>query len=165
MPLPVNEWPHPARRVTITETSELTTYPIETYTDGSKDGGKVGAGVVLYSNKQLVTQCKYKLQNCCSNNQAEQTATLKALEQLPKLDDPTGRIVTIFTDSKVTTDSLKNHSTHSFLIEEKRNKVRHLSALNWTIHFGWVKAHIGIERNEAADKPPKRQHMTRMNKT
>jgi len=25
--LPVNEWPHSAQRVTITETSELTTYP------------------------------------------------------------------------------------------------------------------------------------------
>ena len=41
---------------------------------------------------------------------------------------------------------------HSFLIEEITNKVRHLSRLNWTIHFGWVKAHIGIERNKAADK-------------
>jgi len=41
---------------------------------------------------------------------------------------------------------------HSFLIEEMRNKVLHLSTLNWTIHFGWVKAHIRIEGNEAADK-------------
>jgi hypothetical protein len=41
---------------------------------------------------------------------------------------------------------------HSSLIEEIRNKLRHLSALNWTIHFGWVKAHTGIEGNEAADK-------------
>ena len=152
MPLPVYKWLHPARRVTITETSELTTYPIEIYADGSKDEGKVGAGVVIYSNKQLVTQCKYKLQNCCSNNQAEQVAILKALEQLPKLDDPTGRIVAIFTDSKVTIDSLKDHSMHNFLIEEIRNKVRHLTMLNWTVHFRWVKAHIGIEGNEAADK-------------
>jgi ribonuclease HI len=69
-----------------------------------------------------VTQCKYKLQSCCSNNQAEQIAILKALE-LPKLDDPAGRTVAILTDSKVTMDSLKNHSMHSFLIEEIRNKV------------------------------------------
>ena len=83
MPLPVTEWPHPAQCVTILETSELKTYPIEIYTDGSKDGGKVGAGVAIYSNKQLVTQGKYQLQSCCSNNQAEQIAILKALEQLP----------------------------------------------------------------------------------
>jgi len=41
MPLPVNEWPHPAQRVTITETNELTTYLIVAYMVGSKDGGKV----------------------------------------------------------------------------------------------------------------------------
>ena len=122
MPLPVNKWPHRARRVTISETSELTTYPIEIYTDGSKDGGKVGAGVTIYSNKQLVKQGKYQLQRCCSNNQAEQIGILKALE-LPKLDDPTDRTVAIFTDSKVMLDSLKNYSMHSFLIEEIRNKV------------------------------------------
>jgi hypothetical protein len=33
MPLPVMEWPHPARRVTIMETSELASYPTEIYTD------------------------------------------------------------------------------------------------------------------------------------
>ena len=74
------------------------------------------------------------------------------MEQLPKLDDPTDRIIAIFIYSKVTLDSLKNYSIHSFLIEEIRNKVRHQSLLNWTIHFGWVKAHIGIEGNEEADK-------------
>jgi hypothetical protein len=51
----------------------------------------------------------------------------------------------------VTIDSLKNHAIHGFLIE-KMNKIRHLATLNWTIHFGWVKAHIGIEGKEAADK-------------
>src|SRR5215468_6959674 len=85
-------------------------------------------------------------------NQAEQIAFLKALEQLPKLDDPTGRTVAIYTDSTVTIDSLKNHSLHSFLIDVIRDKLQHLSTLKWTIYFGWVKAHIGIQGNEAADK-------------
>jgi len=62
MPMPVNKWPQPARRITITETSELTTYPIEIYKEGSRDEGKVGPRVVIYSNKQLAAQCKYKLQ-------------------------------------------------------------------------------------------------------
>ena len=38
------------------------------------------------------------------------------------------------------------------LIEEIRNKTQHLSMLNWTIHFGWVKANIGINGNDVADK-------------
>jgi ribonuclease HI len=133
-------------------TRELITYPTEVYKDSSKHGGKVGAGIAIYSNKQLMTQGKYKLQSCCSNNQAEKIAILKALYQLPKLDDPTNRIVAIFTDSKVTLDSLKNYSMHSSLIEEIKYKLRHLSSLNWIIHFKWVKAHIGIEGNEATDK-------------
>ncbi|KAJ4442355.1 hypothetical protein ANN_03941 [Periplaneta americana] len=33
-----------------------------------------------------------------------------------------------------------------------RRKIRQLKDLNWTIHFGWVKAHIGIEGNELADR-------------
>jgi len=125
----------------------MTTYPIEIYTDG-----KVGAGVVIYSNKQLAAQCKYKLQKYCSNNQAEQIAILKVLEQIPQLGNPTDRIVAIYTDSKVTIDAIKNHSIHSKLVEEIQDKVQHLSALNWVIHFGWVKAHIRIKGNEAADK-------------
>jgi len=100
MPLPINEWTHPAQQITITETSEITTYPIEIYTDGSKDGSMVGAGAAIYSNKQLVKQCKYKQSSYCSNNQAEQIAILKALEQLQEMETPTGGIAAIYTDSK-----------------------------------------------------------------
>jgi hypothetical protein len=43
MLLQVQEWLHPARQVTITETNEATTYPIKIYMDRSKDASTVGA--------------------------------------------------------------------------------------------------------------------------
>ena len=64
------------------ETSDSISYATEIYRDGSKIGGKVGAGVAIYTDKTLVRQCKYKLQDCCSINQAEQIAILKSLELL-----------------------------------------------------------------------------------
>jgi ribonuclease HI len=85
----------------------IASYRTEIYTDGSKVGGKVGAGIAIYSDKSLVRQCKYKPQNCCSNNQAEQVAILKSLEKLPNLEDQSSRIVATDTDSKVTLESLK----------------------------------------------------------
>jgi len=63
-PLPVHEWSHTDRQVTITETNEATTYPIEIYTDGSKDASTVRAGVAIYyHNKQLIKRCRHKLLN------------------------------------------------------------------------------------------------------
>jgi ribonuclease HI len=149
--LPAKEWSHPAWREDIMETTDLITYPTEIFTDGSKIGDKVGAGVAIYTNKRLLRQYKYRLQNHCSNNQAEQIAILKSLEQLPSMAGQTNRIVAIYTDCKVTLALLKNNNIHSFLIEEIRNEVRNLKKQNWSIHFGWVKAHTGIEGNELAD--------------
>ena len=86
LPVPVTDWPHPARRASIIDTNDSISYATEIYTDGSKIGGKVGAGVAIYTDKIIVRQCKYKLHDCCSNNQAEQIAILKSLEILPTLD-------------------------------------------------------------------------------
>jgi ribonuclease HI len=97
-------------------------------------------------------QYRYKLRSYCSNNQAEQIAILKALEQLQEMEAPIVGRAAIYTDSRVTIDTLKNHDIHGFLIEKIRNIIRHLAIQNWTIHFRWVKAHIGIEGKEAADK-------------
>jgi hypothetical protein len=47
MPVPVADWPHPARRANIMETIDSTSYATEICADGSKIGGKVGAGVAI----------------------------------------------------------------------------------------------------------------------
>ena len=83
--MPVKEWPYPALRADIMETTDLITYLTNIFTDGSKIGDKVGAGVAIYTNKKLVRKCKYRLLNHCPNNQAEQIAILKSMEQLLSL--------------------------------------------------------------------------------
>jgi len=65
-------------------------------------------------NKQLTMQRRYKLRGYCSNNQAEQTAILKALEQLQEMETPSGGRAAIYTDSKVTLNSLKNHDIEKY---------------------------------------------------
>jgi len=134
------------------EICDSTPYSIQIYTDGSKIGGKVGTGAAIYVDQVLKNQCKYKLQNCCSNNQAEQIAILNSLAELTSLSDHKARTVAIYTDSKVTLASLRNNFIQSRFIGEIRHKVRQLITQNWSIQVGWVKAHNGIEGNELADK-------------
>jgi hypothetical protein len=59
--------------------------------------------------------------------------------------------VAIYADSKVTFNSLKNNTIHSVLIEEIRNMVQNLTKQKWSIRFGWVKAHTGIEGYKVVD--------------
>ena len=152
VPLPLNEWPHPAKQVTIIEAKENKIYPLEIYTDGSKDTNLVGAGVAIYQHKQVIKLSKYRLRGYCSNNQAEQVAILKALDIIQETETTTDKETVIYTDSKITLDSLKKQTMHGFIIEKIRSRIRQLNEQNWTIHFKWVKAHIGIEGNETADK-------------
>ena len=64
----------------------------------------------------------------------------------------THRTVAIYTDRQATIDSSRNNSIHTPIIVDIREKVQQLITQNWTIHFGWVKAHTGIEGNELADR-------------
>ena len=59
---------------------------------------------------------------------------------------------TIFTDSRVSLDSLHNPKNHAFLVEKIRKKVASLENNEWKIKFPWVKAHAGNYANELADR-------------
>jgi ribonuclease HI len=76
--------------------------------------------VAIFSGKELVSKLKYKLDNKCSNNQAEQLAIAKALEALETTDIEENNPCTaaIITDSRISLDSIKNVINHSYLTEE-----------------------------------------------
>ena len=142
----LRNWPHPADALNIMQVNGYKEQAIQAYTDGSKSEHGVGSGVAIILKDEVKAQHKYKLDNRCSNNQAEQLAIVKALEIISelKIEGNTPRTIGIFTDSKITIDSLKNATNHSFLIEEIRKRIISLERSNWTIEFAWVKAHVGI---------------------
>ena len=50
-------------------------------------------------------------------------------------------------------------SSHNNLIETRRDYIKSIRKQNWTIKFGWVKAHSGIPGNEMADQIAKDESM------
>ena len=136
------------------EVENGTMYTAKVYTDGSKTGDNVGAAGIIFVNGKLVHQLKFKLYGHCSSNEAEQTAILKALEKLEELQDgqDNDKRAAIYTGSKVILDLLQNKFKRSRLIELTRNHIIALAYLKWTVHFGWVKGHVGIEGNELVDR-------------
>ena len=107
-------------------------------------------------NKHLTFKLKYKLVERCSNNQAEQLAIAKALEEIQNLRYLQGnqRSVAIHTDSKITWVAIAKPKNHQNLVEQIRDAIRRLEKGNWTIHFTWVKA-SGSEAEIAYNKIPK----------
>lgn len=144
-------WPHPATDIPIREMNNEGNYAIKVYTDGSKSEEGVGAGIAVYSSHEAVRTRMFRLHSRCSNNQAEQLAILKALEELASMQHTPLKTAAIHTDSRVALDLLRNNPRHSSLTEDSKFILDHLQQNGWTIHFTWVKAHVGNEGNELAD--------------
>ena len=71
--------------------------------------------MAIFVGKELKVQLKFLLENRCSSNQAEQLAIAKALEIIDAIDiaENRPRTIGIYTDSRITIDSLKNVNNHS----------------------------------------------------
>jgi ribonuclease HI len=152
--LAYKDWPHPADCPIITVSEDNNDPTIQAYTDGSKGEQGVGFVADIFIGTQIVTQMKFKLDNRCSNNQAEQLAIFKALEAIDTIstEESSPRTATVYTESRLTIDSLRNPDNHAYLVEEIRRRVAKLQGSNWKIEFSWVKAHAGNYGNEIADK-------------
>ena len=119
----LKNWPHPADLVKIIEDNGHVEQTIQIYADGSKNEGGVGSGVAIFDGKEVKAQLKFKFDNRCSNNQAQQLAIAKALEIIDEFGENSPRKIGIFTDSRITIDSLKNVNNHSYLIEDIRKRI------------------------------------------
>jgi ribonuclease HI len=135
--------------MTILNESKNDNSTVQIFTDGSKSEQGVGAEVAIYTAGAHQSSLMYRLHERCTNKQAEPIAILKSLEHRNKIHTP-DKTVTIFTDSQTTLTSLQNNTIHTSLIEEIR-QVALLQKTAWTIKFGWVKVHAGIQGNELAD--------------
>ena len=153
---------HPADRITISPAFahieaavSLHSRPIDIYTDGSKlETGEVGCAFVVLRDgrRSTPTSRKFLLDKCCSVFQAEVFAIHKALKWCitnAKQD------ISIFSDSRSALDAIAERSNPHPLIVEIHNSLSVLRRNSVSVDFVWVKAHVGIEGNEAADKEAK----------
>ena len=149
----LKDWKHPADAVGITEAKDCKDQLVQVYTDGSKCEVGVGSGAVIFIGQEIATQMKLKLDSRCSNNQTEQLAIIKALETIESINtlDNSSRTATVYTESRITLDSLHNANNHAYRIEEIRRLSR-LKDTKWKMEFSWVKAHAGIYWNEIVDR-------------
>jgi len=146
----VKYWHHPAETMAFLTENKEETSAIQIFTEGSKSEQGVGAGIVIFRLGNLIKGLKYRLNKRCTNNQAEQLTILRALEHTENMQTE-DKTATIYTDSRMTQDSLKNNNIHTFLIEEIRRKLTEMGKIKWKIQFCWVKAHVGVQGNELAD--------------
>ncbi|GBL89497.1 hypothetical protein AVEN_87836-1 [Araneus ventricosus] len=117
----------------------------EVYTDGSKIAGGVGFSVCILNKEiQQKTIC-HKLEPDNAVFQAELAALGVAADWAAENNTK----ISIFTDSKSSTDALKNHMTKSNFVNSIKNKFRLAERLVGLI---WVKARAGIPGNELADQ-------------
>jgi ribonuclease HI len=147
-------WLHPADIVSVDTKDDGEDQLWHIFTDGSKSEQGVGSGVAIFTGKVLTEHLKFKLDNRCSNNQAEQLAIVKALGVIESQQESQkeNRTAVIYTDSKITLDSIRSAKNHNQLVEEIRKRAVTLNKNNWKTEYKWVKAHAGIFGNEIADR-------------
>jgi hypothetical protein len=94
----VKYWQHPAETINLLAENNEVTSTIQIFTDGSKSEHGVGAGVAIFRSGNHTKRLKYRLNNRCTNNQAEQLAIVRALEYAENLQTE-DKTATIYTDS------------------------------------------------------------------
>ncbi|XP_023212917.1 uncharacterized protein LOC111615713 [Centruroides sculpturatus] len=144
--------PHPAMEFRVQEMDQQRCYT-EIYTDGSKTNEGTGAAIVVYERNEEIYSQKYKLEEYCSNFQAELLAIYKAVEWC--IQNNKSESVCISTDSLSALQALLSHDSKQRQVYEIK-KLLYDKRMLKSIKFKWVRAHVGIYGNERADRLAKK---------
>jgi ribonuclease HI len=121
------------------------------YTDGSclgNPGGPMGLGAVIVDRGKRIELSEYL--GVGTNNIAELTAILRALQAVPPADQR-GREVVVHSDSQYAINMLTKGwkaKKNLELVAELKELLAHFSRLR----FVWVRGHTGVPENERADE-------------
>ena len=150
---------HPASRVTISPESATTQEEADShssatniFTDGSKqESGETGCAFVIFHPNGRQESRKFRLHECCTVFQAEVFAIDKALSwSLKYAKTP----VTIYSDSLSALNAIADRSNPLPLVVSIHDSLSQLLP-RLPVRFVWVKAHVGVTGNEAADAAAK----------
>ncbi|GBM54903.1 Putative protein in type-1 retrotransposable element R1DM [Araneus ventricosus] len=139
-------WTHPSARTRVQWDADHPSISLSIYTDGSKLDGRVGAAFHVVEGTFTV-DFQFRLEDYNSVFQAELSALCQALQW--KLINRPHQHCDIFTDSMSALKALQKHQPRNNLVEEIK------AIQDGFVSLHWVKAHIGVEGNESADKAAK----------
>ncbi|GBM93819.1 Putative protein in type-1 retrotransposable element R1DM [Araneus ventricosus] len=124
-------------------------FDLEIFTDGSKLNGQVGSSAVVFYHGKEIQHSVCRLPNHASVFAAEITGmdmTLSIVQSLTVWDP-----VRIYTDSLSLLQALPSTITVDPMVWTLKEKCIELMAKR-NLQLFWVKAHVGVTRNEAADQ-------------
>ena len=133
-------------------TKHLTKSQTTIYTDGSKTKQGVGSGFVVYYKNQLIHSDHTTLPFHTTVFQAEIHAILKAGQYIKSSRaNREYKFVKILSDSQAAVKALHNDRITSKVVHAA-HEVWETLADDCPVVLAWIKAHVGHEGNELADR-------------
>ena len=125
------------------------------YTDGSKIGGKVGSGFVVFRRKKVIFYQNARLPDNATVCQAELYAIFLAGRYIQASLTEKYKYIRIYSDSQAAILALDKNEINSQLVMDTIQVWELITNRNIHVTLSWIKAHAGHEGNELADTQAK----------
>ena len=125
------------------------------YTDGSKTEEGVGLGWIITNGDQLISENCRKLEPHSSVYEAEMQAVIEALKDLGSqvVNKPKPESITVLIDNQATLHTVNKLKVSGSLGTTLINTIENVTHdLGISVHFQWIKSHVGTVGNELADE-------------